>query len=196
MTDAAIKSRAPEKRDFFRINQDVLFETHLVDSYAADNSAPESHFDDSPALTLLSQLRKIDKDNQQILGILKDKNRLITDYLQSLNNKLDLVTRFCLFTQQADKDQPTTRINLSEGGIAYTSNRAVYKGNFLVLRLIFLPSYIHVVTFAKVVRCSSKDGEHQVAARFHRLQDKDRQEISRHILKAQVQLRQKQPSTT
>ncbi len=190
MSETELKSRAPEKRDFFRINQDVLFEVHLVDSYAADNSAPESHFDDSPALTLLNQLRKIDKDNQQILGLIKDKNRLLTDYLQSLNNKIDLVTRFCLFSQQADSaDQATTRINLSEGGIAYTSNRAVYKGNFLVLRLIFLPSYVHVVTFAKVVRCSSKENEHQVAARFHRIQDKDRQEIARHILKAQVQLR-------
>ena len=102
MSETELKSRAPEKRDFFRINQDVLFEVHLVDSYAADNSAPESHFDDSPALTLLNQLRKIDKDNQQILGLIKDKNRLLTDYLQSLNNKIDLVTRFCLFSQQAD----------------------------------------------------------------------------------------------
>lgn len=191
MTESTQKSKHAEKRDFFRINQDVLFEAHQVDSYAADNTAPETHFDDSPALEILNQLRKIDKDNQQVLSLLKDKNRLLTDYLQSLNTKIDLVTRFCLFSQQNENEKATTRINLSEGGIAYSSHRAVYKGNFLVLRLIFLPSYVHVVTFAKVVRCSSKDNEHQVAARFHRLPDKDRQEISRHILKAQVQLRKK-----
>lgn len=182
---------APEKRDFFRINHDVIFEYHIVDGDAAETSSPQNHFDDSPALELLNQMRKIDKDNQKILSLLKDKNRLLTDYLQSLSTKIDAVTRFCLYNQtQQNEGQSTTRVNISEGGIAFSANKAIYKDSFMVLRLIFLPSFIHVVTFAKVVRCQHNEEVNNIAAKFHRMPDRDRQEISRQIYRAQVQRKQ------
>lgn len=176
-----------ERRDFFRVSQDVLFDFKIIDSWTAENSDPESEFADSTSLHLLTELRRLDKDNSQVLKLVSEKNRLLGDYLSNLSNKIDLIARHTLFVQnEKDKTRPTERINLSEDGIAFVSNRAIYKGNYLVMRLIFLPQYVPVIVFAQVVRCESKNDLYQVAAKFFRCPDATRQEISRQILKAQV----------
>jgi len=185
-SDAQDKSKM-ERRDFFRVSHDVLFDFKIIDSYTAENGDPESEFADSVSLHLLNELRRLDKDNVQVLKLLSEKNRLLGDYLNSLSSKIDLIARHALFVQSGqDQEKPTERINLSEDGIAFISNRAIYKGNFLVLRLIFLPQYVPVIIFAKVVRCDAKNKLHQVAAKFHRISDQSRQDLSRQILKAQV----------
>lgn len=185
-SDSADKAKM-ERRDFFRVSHDVLFDFKIIDSYTAENGDPEGEFADSVSLHLLNELRRLDKDNVQVLKLLTEKNRLLGDYLGSLSNKIDLIARHALFVQSGqDQEKPTERINLSEDGIAFISNRAIYKGNFLVLRLIFLPQYVPVIVFAKVVRCDAKNKLHQVAAKFHRISDQSRQDLSRQILKAQV----------
>lgn len=176
-----------ERRDFFRVSQDVIFDYKIVDAFTAENDSPEIEFEDSVSLSLLNELRRLDRDNIQTLRLLTEKNRLLGDYLQTLSSKIDLIARHTLFAQDgANRDRPKTRINLSEEGVAFMAERALYKGNFLALRLIFLPNYAPVVVFAKVIRCDPKDNSYQVAAKFYRLADKDRQELSRQIMKAQV----------
>jgi len=176
-----------EKRDFFRVNQDLIFDYKLVEAFAAENDTPEIEFDDSVSLNLMNELRRLDHDSLQTLRLLSEKNRLLGDYLQNLSSKIDLIARHSLFAQDSSaQDKPKTRINLSEEGIAFIADRAVYKGNFLALRLIFLPHYAPVIVFAKVIRCEPKDSRYQVAAKFYRLANKDRQELSRQILRAQV----------
>jgi len=176
-----------ERRDFFRVSQDVLFDFKIIDAYTAENSEAGMEFEDTVSLHLINELHKLDKDNIQSLRLLTEKNRMLGDYLRSLSNKIDLIARHALFAQDENKrDRPTERINLSEDGIAFVTERAIYKGNYLVIRLIFLPQYIPVVVFAKVVRCEAKNRFYQVAAKFHRISETDRQDLSRQILKAQV----------
>ncbi|WP_075185229.1 PilZ domain-containing protein [Teredinibacter haidensis] len=187
MNDNKVASKEKERRDFFRVSHDVIFDYKVVDAFTAENDAPEIEFEDSVSLTLMNELRRLDQDSVQTLRILTEKNRLLGDYLQTLSSKIDLLARHMLFSQNQKADQrPRTRINLSEEGIAFIAERALYKGNFLALRMIFLPNYAPVVVFAKVIRCEPKENNYQVAAKFHRLADKDRQELSKQILKTQV----------
>jgi len=176
-----------ERRDFFRVNQDVIFDFKLVDAFTAENDHASAEFDDSVSLGLINELRRLDHDSVQTLRALSAQNHLLGDYLQTLSSKIDLIARHTLFaTDRSMADTSKTRINLSEDGIAFLADRAIYKGNFLALRLIFLPNYVPVVIFAKVIRCEAKDSKYQVAAKFYRLADKERQELSRQILKTQV----------
>ena len=187
-----VKNRAvqKERRDFFRISQDVFFDFKVVDSFAAESDHPENQFEDAVSLSLVNELKRLDKDSVQTLRLLTEKNRLLGDYLQVLSSKIDLIARHTLFTQEnLSNNKRKARINLSEDGLAFMAERAIYKDSYIVVRLIFLPSYIPVASFAKVVRCDAKEDKYQVAAKFFRLSDTDRQELSKQILKAQATLR-------
>lgn len=184
-----------ERRNSFRVNQDVIFDFRQVDTHTAEQEEPEHAMDDGVAMHLVAELRRIDREAQQLLKIITDKQRLLGDYLQKLNSKIDLIARHSLFTSNGSSQ--STRLNISEDGVAFRSQRALYRGNFLVLRMIFLPTYTPVIVFGVVSRCESEgrgEGDtevYRVAAKFHRLRDQDRQELARQILKAQVGNRQK-----
>lgn len=176
-----------ERRDFFRITQDVHFDYKIVDSHCVETEAPVDQFDDAVSLSLLNELKRLDKDNIQSLRLLTEKNRLLGDYLQSLSSKIDLIARHSLFAHDNfAQSRPKTRINISEDGLAFMSDRAIYKDSYIVVRLVFLPYYVPVTSFAKVIRSESKDDKYQNAAKFHRLADADRQELSKQILRAQT----------
>lgn len=175
-----------DKRDFFRVNHDVLFDYKVADGFSAENEDAFESFEDSVSINLLNELKKLDRDNVQTLKLLTEKNRLLGDYLQSLSSKIDLIARHSLFAHETTTEKPTTRINLSEDGLAFLADRALYKDSYIVVRLVFLPSYSPVLSFAKVLRCEQKESRYQVAAKFFRLNDSERQELSRQILKAQV----------
>ena len=189
-TPPAKTEKKKEKRDFFRVNHDLLFDFKVVEAFSAENESPEMEFDDSASVGLVNELRRLDKDNVQTLRLLTEKNRLLGDYLNSLSNKIDLIARHTLIAQEtANQDKQKTRINLSEDGLAFLAERALYKDSYIVVRLIFLPQYIPITCFAKVIRCDAKDNNYQVAARFHRIKDSQRQELSKQILKAQTSAR-------
>lgn len=179
-----------DRRNFFRLNQDIIFDFKPVDVHTAEQSEPNAEFDSDTAMDLIAQLKKIDREAVQSLKILNDKNRILGDYLNKLSQKIDLIARYCVFTSSPDSEPK--RINLSEGGIAFSAGRSLYKGNFVVLRMIFLPSYNPVVVFAKVIRCEETKNEYQIAAQFHRLRDQDRQAIAKEIMKAQVKSRKRE----
>lgn len=178
-----------ERRSYFRINQDVIFEYRSIDVHTAQNDEPEQAMGGGAGLDLIGELRRIDREAQQSLKILANKNRILGDYLQRMSQKIDLIARFSVFAHTPDS--APSRINLSEGGLAFKSDRTLYKGNFLVLRLIFLPTYTPVVVFANVTRCDPYKNGYQIAAQFHRLRDEDRQALAREILKSQVQARRR-----
>ena len=47
MTNPKPATTGRERRDYFRIAQDVFFDFKVVDSYTAENETPENEFDDS-----------------------------------------------------------------------------------------------------------------------------------------------------
>lgn len=179
-----------DRRNTFRLNQDVIFDFRPVDTHTAEQCDPETAFGIGGAMQMMTELRRIDREAQQLLKVISDKQRLIADYLQKLNQKIDLIARQSMFP--AGASEQVTRLNISEGGVSFPSDRALYKGNFLVLRLIFLPSYTPVVVFATVCRCDNEgDNRYRIGAQFHRLREQDRQEIARQLIKAQIQHRKR-----
>ena len=147
-------------------------------------------FERQPLRKLVAELRRIDREALQLLKIITEKQRLLGDYLQKLNQKIDLIARHSMFS--SGESGGAARINLSEEGVAFRSDRALYKGNFLVLRMIFLPNYTPVIVFASVSRCEDEgDDGYRIGAKFHRLREQDRQELARQIIRAQVSHRKR-----
>lgn len=181
-----------ERRSFFRVDQDVVFDYKQIDTHTVQTKAPEEAIDGGIAMHLVGELRQIDRETQQMLKVIGDQDRLLGEYLTKLNTKVDLIARHSMFS--VHQGNHATRLNISEGGVAFKGNKALYVGNFLVLRMIFLPSYTPVIVFAKVIRCEADSNEYRIAATFHDISDQDRQELARQVMKAQVNHRKRSAS--
>ncbi|WP_096085792.1 PilZ domain-containing protein [Agaribacterium haliotis] len=180
-----------DRRDSFRIDEDVHFEFKLVASTAIKEQAAEQLFEgEDDALQLVHKLSQLDKKASQSLKLIAEKNRLLGDFLNNLNQKVDLIGRQLLLnSEQSLKSRAKTRVSLSEDGIGFICERSLYKDSFIALKLIFLPHYAMACSYAQIVRCVQKEDKYQVAAKFHQIYDKDRQTIARQVLKSQVQAR-------
>ncbi len=175
-----------ERRRFFRIRDEVSLEYKGVDKHTANNEDPNRLFPDASELHLFTEFRRLDAQADQTLHIISEQNRHVADYLRTLNHKLDLLAQTLVAEHQSSGEEKITRISLCEEGIAFESDKPLYRGSFIAMRLLFLPDYVGVVLFAQVIRCTLSNDKHLVAAKFHRLNDQQRQLLSKHIMQAQL----------
>jgi PilZ domain len=177
-----------ERRSYFRIDETIAIEFKKVDEVTANTAVPELQFPKTASLQLFTELRKMDQDNSHLLYQIKDGNRALGEYLYNLNRKIDLIGQQLM----ADfKPLPPSRtikqVNLSEGGLAFGSSEPVAANDYIVMRMIFLPSNAGLVLYAKIIRAElTSNGEYQIAAKFHRINDAQQHLIGQHIMRIQM----------
>ncbi len=180
-----------ERRSFFRVDGEVSFDFKSVDTLTVEDSSPDSLFSEMPGTGLFNDFRVIDAESSQLLHQISEKDRQISDYLSSINRKVDLLARQLVNLQQGKQPSSTRQINLSEGGLAFNADKPLYKGSFIGLRLVFASNYVAVAVFAKIIRCEASKNGHQIAAKFHNMTESQRQIISKQIMQAQLANRRK-----
>lgn len=172
-----------DRREFFRVDDDVIFDVQPVDTQTAMHSNASSLNHQGPEWQVLEALAATDQKAQAALLSLATQQPALANYLNLLNNKIDLIARHTVFSSY--QHLPKTRISLSEDGIAFKNPRVLYKGSYVLLRIIFLPHFAPVVTFAQIIRCESRDNSYNVAAKFFKLDASLQQLIAKALIKAQ-----------
>lgn len=178
-----------DKRNYFRVKQDILLEYLAVDTLTTKESEPQSCFSDSTSLELFADYRRIDQEAAPLLQTISSQSRELAEYLLLMNRKFDLLAQQLTSTSKDQQNTEPSQVSLSEGGIAFNSHKSFYKGSYLALRATFMPSYTGVSLFAEVIRCeASKNGTFQIAAKFYKLSTAKREVIGREIMRAQQRL--------
>jgi hypothetical protein len=177
-----------ERRSYFRIDETIAIEFKKVDEVTANTAVPELQFPKTASLQLFNELRKIDQDNSHLFHQIKDGNRALGEYLHNLNRKIDMISQQLMADFKPLPPSKTIKqVNLSEGGIAFGSSDAVANDDYIVIRMVFLPSNAGLVIFAKIIRAEqTPKGEYQLAAKFHRINDAQQQLIGQHIMRTQM----------
>ncbi len=176
-----------ERRDFFRIDHDVIFDFHPVDVHTVARQHPEQVLGAGDATDLMTSLRRLDREAAGVLKVIAEHDRNLADYLTRMSQKIDLVARRCAFTSRTE--HAITQLNISEGGVAFEHDKPLYKDAMIAVRLVFLPDYTAVVAFAKVIRCDENAGRYHIATEFHALSAADRQLIVRENMRTQARRR-------
>ncbi len=180
-----------EKRQFFRIQQDVIFNFCSVSNDNVMHNRPEQYFEHSETLCLFSEFQHIDSTSTQLLESIKQDNPVIAEYLNSLNQKLDLVCQQVLSSQASVHDVDSGRIDISQGGLAFSCDESIGVESWLALKLIFLPSYMGMVTYGQVTRNAlQEDGSYLIGVRFHNLTEEQSKVIAKQIFTTQIMERQ------
>jgi hypothetical protein len=182
-----------DKRSFFRINNELSLSYHGVDAYTVENEKAEVQFtEDSQTLTLYSELHRLNTEATPLLSSIGDSNRVLADYLGILNKKIDLLARHSIAEKYVNNEVDPTAVNMSEGGIAFVARKALYKGSYIVLRLIFLDTFTTVSCYGRIIRCEENlTGAYQVAVKFLHLSAISQQILTKQIFKAQLRMKQK-----
>lgn len=176
-----------ERRGFFRIDKELLLEIKTVDAFTVENAKATEQFADSMPLHLFSEFHKLDKQALQLHHSFGPEHRQIAEYLNILNKKINLLSRELVAQNSDTVEQHPRKVNLSEVGMAFMSDKAIYKDSYLALRLVFLPSYTGVVVFAKVIRSEPKQGDlFHIAAKFQGLTESDQHILAKYIMEAQL----------
>ena len=176
-----------DKRGFFRITDDLILDYKQVDAYTADSDKAENVFPDSSSLSLFAEFKRIDSEAAHLLASISETNRALAEYLGTLNRKMDILTQKVMADRHQNDGITPTRVNISEGGIAFQCDKALYKGSHIALRLMFIPSFVGLASFARVIRCEEQDNNSfHIAAKFHRLSSTHQQILSRQIMQQQI----------
>jgi len=186
---STVSSSTPDKRSFFRVKSELALSYHNVDAFTAENGAIEEQFpEDSSNLTLFSELKRVDSEASALLTQVAEQSRPTADYLSLMNKKLDLIIQQLVAEQYLDSNISPSHVNISEGGAAFKSQKSIYKGSHIALRLLFTSSFTVIAAFAKVIRCDKlKDDHYQIAVKFSRLNTPQQELLAKHIMQAQLQ---------
>lgn len=186
-----------DKRNYFRVSRDILLDYRAIDAFTAKETEPEACFARSPSLQLLANFRQLDKEATPLLMSVAEKNRELAEYLKLTSRKFELLAQHIISNDNTAEQQASIPVNLSEGGIAFGTDKPLYKGSFLALQATFVPTYTNVCVFAQVIRCDmGAAGEHMVAAKFLHRSEAKRELISREIMRIQLKLARAKKTST
>lgn len=186
-----------EKRNFFRINSELAFNYTGVDLYTVENEKADSQFiSDSQTSMLYNELQRLNSESSSLLSNVGEINRPLADYLSILNKKVDLLSRHFIAERNVSNDIEPAMVNLSEGGIAFVARKALYKGSYLALKLVFMDTFSIMTCFGRVIRSVEKStGEHQIAIKFLRMSEANLQMLNKQLFKAQLRLKKNKELT-
>lgn len=190
-TKSDTMSEPQDQRAFFRIQDQVVLQVRQVDKQTLEREPPGQLFPQQAQHQLLQEFRRLGQEQHRLL---QDVDKLDPSWLRLFKlqeRKLDLLASHWL--AHSDPELVRQTVTLSEDGIAFESSKTCYRDSFLALSLILPSSNTGLCCFAQVLRCESLDNRHnnqrnQIAAKFLRLSEVERNQLARHIMLRQQQL--------
>ena len=177
-----------DKRQFFRIQQNVIFNFKAVAADSIHEGNAEQHFNPSTGIGLLAKFQQLDKDSVTIVQNIRKDNSDVGDSLEVINQKINLLSQLMLAQEMiAENDQDAGRIDLSQGGIAFTTNCPLEIDSWIAIKLVFLPAYTAILSYAQITR-SQQLGEDRylVGASFDQLNVDEQRIIAKQIIATQI----------
>ncbi len=180
-----------DRREFFRIDDHIGLEIRRLDHNQAVDTDP---FVDSPLESLKAEFRRLDQDVKSHLTNLAERDRSLAGLIKSLNSKLDSLARIIAFEQNPLQPEDWQDVTLSEGGLAFSSAPDTWeKGDRMALRMTLPPELYQPQAIAEVFDIQPEDhGNTRIHAAFVQIDDSDRQQIARHVMRWQIRQRQKE----
>lgn len=178
--------KGDERRRFYRVDDRVALRFMRL----RDNNAVSAEI---AQLSLDTRIEDVDAALVQAISALAVQSPEGGRVAELLNSKLALVLESQTSSSGNREATLVTRdINLSAGGLAFSTEQAVEVGDSLLLDLLFYPESRTIRALAKVVAAELQNDGYRLRLDFERLTDNDREVLTGHIMRLQSrQLRQR-----
>jgi hypothetical protein len=154
-----LNSPQDERRRFFRIDDSLSLSYRQIppDSLPDSVECLENELDSD--FTVISSLASVSQQMAGTLHKIESSRPEIAAYLKSLDRKIDILGR-ALLAQTTDLlERPAQAVNLSATGISFAVADYIRPGSMLELKMLLMPSYAGILTFAEVVGCDPVESE-------------------------------------
>lgn len=183
---------ADERRRYFRIDDCVRLTYRQVtaeEMAAGIRQLEEGRVDQ---LTLMSSLTALNGQMAIHMRRIQNRDPDVALYLKSLDQKIELLAQALVAQDTSLLTQSGVPVNLSAGGMGLDVSEPIETSAMLELKMLLLPSFTGLVTYAEVVRCEqlpASDQEtghsHRLHLEFRHLRERDQDLLIRHILRRQ-----------
>lgn len=188
------KPTQTERREYFRIKNWLILNHESIDSMESIPDIDDLATSESPRISLLHELNRLENENQAYLGSLTDKQSQLGNYLLNLNKKMELLTRFVVQSLDSEKSE-LTEVDISGGGLRFSSSQPYSIDQLMKIELVLVPECVGIVAYARVVDTKPKGDQQEIALIFVKLKESDRDAIIKHVFKVQSkQLREDKQS--
>lgn len=186
-------SLADDKRHYFRVSDSVNLSYRLIDEQQAKNPpVTSSSLLDNCSLT--SALELISEEASIIHSKLDKIHSDFADYLKLLDIKLDLIAQAVITLSRHEEitENQTRNANISASGIGFDCHEPLSIGQFLELKILLVHSTAVIVTNAKVIHSiknfnPDSDYPYFVGVDYVNMKESDRDLLSKHVAKKQLQ---------
>jgi hypothetical protein len=177
-----------DKRDYFRLNDQIHVSHIRVTRTAAHGTAAASHFDLQPGFSMLREMYELELESTEMLRGITEKNRQLGNFLLNLNKRMEILTLSLGTNSHGQQLEVNQEALISEGGLSFISATAEKPGEHLALMLVFHPSMLGLTCFCLVRHCRlAEDGvNYRIGVEFLNLDKTNQRLISRHIMRRQA----------
>ncbi len=175
-----------ERRQYFRIKNWLIINFETVESVEDLPEYSDLTNQESPRITLLQELSRLEEENQSYLRSLQEKQSNLGKYLLNMNKKFELLTRFVI-QSLSDHPQELTEVDISGGGLRFSTSQKQVIDQLIKLEIVLVPECYGIIAYARVVDCQPIEGSncYTLAVIFVKLREADRDAIVRHVFKVQ-----------
>ena len=176
-----------DRRNFFRIDDvSILYYRQISNDTATDPACNDARdLLSINKLTLKARFDSLTRESSPLTHSIEKLRPQLAEYLSIMDKKLNMLSEVLMNSAMDELDQEPQRVNISAGGLSFTSQDPIKLDTTLELRFVLLPSNVGIYNHAKVVFCEregSSISRYKVAVEFLDMDDQSRDQISRHVL--------------
>ncbi len=180
-----------ERRQNFRIEDTIYLEyQRLAEGAEVADEQGDAQLGD--VCNGMRQLRELDLQASHALANIRKHHSDIAHYLSILDRKIETLSRVVGAIGMGADIQPSTRVNIGSGGMAFDTREALQKGERLLLKIVLFPSHQCLQILARVAYShgGNGDGNYLTGLTFEEMPENLQDALIQHLLEVQsAQLR-------
>ncbi|MDH5300746.1 MAG: PilZ domain-containing protein [Gammaproteobacteria bacterium] len=194
------KDAGEEQRNFFRLQEQVALEYRAATLEEVQEAAKIRKGGEGSKIDATFMLDAISRQLMPLLANVRAESPAIAQYLEGLNQKLDVIAGMVFFHNASLADSSGNRfvraktVDISEGGLSFDTPKPPKKGSFVFCRVSISGFQLGLQTYAKVVYLGTVEDDpkmYRVGVSFPLITDYERKQLTRFIFDRQrEQIRQ------
>jgi hypothetical protein len=175
-----------DRRTYYRIDDDVYLEYLILTENDIEGAIKEFKGQSPEHFNPLNQLQAISVRNRGLLENIRQKHPELGEFLVGMEEQIQLLAHAIAQDQVGVPIVPNENVNISAGGISFSSEQALNTGTMVEFSIIIVPAYLHISALGAVVYCrrdsqSPSDYPYRIGVEFSHIHDADRDALLRHV---------------